>query len=110
MKLICIFLSFFLFISPAFASQDSKEDKCDPHLSAYGGYGYLVENGPKAPYLTLLAEAISKANPSSRLVKEAKSLLSLPKDFYKDDTHFSKDPRFLLKRRERIAELIEILK
>ena len=61
-------------------------------------------------YLTLLEEAIGKAkNPGSRLVREAKSLLTLPKDYYKDDTHFSRDPRFLLKRRERIAELIEIL-
>ena len=61
-------------------------------------------------YLTLLEEAIAKAkNPRSPLVREARSLLTLPKDYYQDDRHFSKDPRFLIRRRERIAGLIEKL-
>ena len=55
-------------------------------------------------------EAIAKAkNPRSPLVREARSLLTLPKDYYQDDRHFSKDPRFLIRRRERIAGLIEKL-
>jgi hypothetical protein len=63
-------------------------------------------------YFWLLREAIHKAQASSvkaKLIPEAQKLLEIPPEISQDLTHFTTDPRLLLKHREHVARMIEAL-
>lgn len=64
-------------------------------------------------YFWLLRAAIQKAqtNPAkAKRVSEAQQLLEIPSEISQDLTHFTTDPRLMLKHRERVARMIETLK
>ncbi len=63
-------------------------------------------------YFWMLEKAIQQAQASlakAKLLPEAKQLLEVPPEISQDLTHFTTDPRLLLKHRERIARMIERL-
>jgi hypothetical protein len=61
-------------------------------------------------YFWLLQQAIHRAKADSakaKLVEEAQSLLEIPSEISQDLTHFSTDPRLLLRHRDRLAQMLE---
>jgi hypothetical protein len=63
-------------------------------------------------YFWLLKQAFEQERArhgESELVKEAQALLEVPPEISKDLTHFTTDPRPMLKHRERVAHMIERL-
>ncbi|MFA6668649.1 MAG: DUF4091 domain-containing protein, partial [Candidatus Methanomethylophilaceae archaeon] len=62
-------------------------------------------------YMKILENYVSKASPEeASLVKQAKALLHIGDEIVANDTVYAKDPHILLKRRQEIAEMIEIFK
>jgi hypothetical protein len=63
-------------------------------------------------YLWLLRQAAERAESGGQnveLVKQARTLLTVPAEVSKDLTHFTTDPRVLLEHRRKVAEMIERL-
>jgi hypothetical protein len=61
-------------------------------------------------YFWLLQQAVQKASADQAetdLIRQGRSLLTIPEEVSKDLTHFTTDPRPLLEHRKRVAEAIE---